>query len=374
MKPKHLQRKRKAASLGGTGLHGSDNGDETSSPHIQPKKLRPIAHASTSALVGETTMNVRGSNSESMRAEYITPFTFQQEKWLFFYVTGFYPRGSEKVDWNTVSADYKVRFNVGRVAKSLEQKWEEMMERGVNMHFYFPGAEQPFFPTATTLHPISSNPQVNSPIEHDQLAPLSVYSDTPPEPQDPSTAPPSSSHQLKMKGRPYTEEEIEWLHDWVNRNTVPGEKKNWAACEQAFAKKYNYSRGSAALMVKWYDGIKSAKASGTSASNNEKSTPPSLFASHKTNQLTSTMATSSPEKSGKALPWTTEEEEWLLSYCSENFANRDVAFDWDQAVEDYSAEWEIERTANALKKKWSRMNIKLRGQAGTYDEDPQDED
>ncbi|KAL7275249.1 hypothetical protein RUND412_001819 [Rhizina undulata] len=377
--PKLLQRKRKAVSLRGAGLHGNDSGAESSSPHVQPNKRRPIACASTSALVGGTTRSARRSNSESMRPEDITPFTFQQEKWLFFYVTGFYPRGSATVDWNTVSADYKVRFNVGRATKSLEQKWEEMMERGVNMQFYFPGAEQLFFSAAPTLHPISTNPQVNYPVSDDQFAPLSVSSDTFPEPQDSSTAPPSSNHQPQMKGRPYTEEETEWLHDWVDRNTVSGGKKNWVVCDQAFTKNFKYSRGSAALMVKWFDGIKGSKASGTSARKKEKSNPPSLSASHKTNQPTSTVATSSqpvtsPEKSGKALPWTTQQEEWLLSYCSENFTNRGVAIDWDQAVEDYSAEWEIVRTANALKKKWSRTNIKLRGQAGTYDEDPQDED
>ncbi|KAL7267284.1 hypothetical protein RUND412_010136 [Rhizina undulata] len=312
MKPKFLQRKRKAVSLGGAGLHANESGAETSSPHVQPKKLRPMASTSTSTLVGETTRNLRSRTPELMRSDVDTPFTFQQEKWLFFYVTGFYPRGPATVDWNTVSADYEERFNVRCTARSLEQKWEEMMDRGVTIQFYFPAAEQPVFPAPLTPHPIFTNSEVHSSVGHYPLAPLSVFSDKSPEPQDPGIAPPSSNKQAQTKGQPFTEEET-------------------------------------------------SKKSGTSARKNQ-----------------DTMATSSqlvinPAKSAKALPWTTEQEEWLLLNCSKNFTDRGVTIDWDQAVEDYIAEWEIVRSLNTLQKKWSRINIKLRGQVETSGANPQEE-
>ncbi|KAL7270879.1 hypothetical protein RUND412_006399 [Rhizina undulata] len=126
-----LHSKRKAVNLDGAGLYayGNDSGAVAISPHVQLKKLRPISCTSTSKLDGGTTRNVRSNNSALLTPEVITPFTFQQEKWLFFYITGCYPRGPATVDWNTVSADYEDKFKVGRTAKSLAHKWEEMMER-----------------------------------------------------------------------------------------------------------------------------------------------------------------------------------------------------------------------------------------------------
>ncbi|KAL7270881.1 hypothetical protein RUND412_006401 [Rhizina undulata] len=142
MKASSLQRKRKGVSLGGAELNGSDSGSETSSPHLKTKKLRPIARTtSTSSLVHGMTRNVRSSNSEFLTPDIIMPFTFQHEKWLFFYFSRCYSQpekwflsyssenfnnGGETIDWDQAREDYSAEWEFVRTADALQKKWSRM--------------------------------------------------------------------------------------------------------------------------------------------------------------------------------------------------------------------------------------------------------
>ncbi|KAL7273955.1 hypothetical protein RUND412_003168 [Rhizina undulata] len=300
------------------------------------------------------------------------PFSFHQEKWLFLHVTGYYPFAGT-VDWDTVAEKYKARFPVGRIAGSLESKWKEMMERGVNIDFYEHGEEPPLIHAQPPANPTVANHHVPAPAVYTPSSAARTSSQIPQDSRDSST---SSDDQLNYIGLPYTAEETNWLLEWLRLNTVPGEKKNWSACDMAFTKKFKYSRGPAALKLKhcrWKK--KGVATSSTEAGKKRKSISPSPESANKRSRQDGTAASSSAfvalkEKAfTKALVWTPAQEEWLMSHCSENYPGQKVdTINWKRVAEAYGSRWGIGRSPGGVKRKWTRKMRESGGVTGEIDE------
>ncbi|KAL7275603.1 hypothetical protein RUND412_001458 [Rhizina undulata] len=289
---------------------------EPSSRGLRKHKSKRRTSVSTSALAGTTsgTSNPPNFNPELFITEIkppVAPFSFHQEKWLFLHVTGNYPftLGYRTVDWDKVCDKYKARFTVGRTACSLVNKWKEVMQRGVNIGFYEHGEEPSPVRAQYPIEPITSNRHVPSPA----ACALSPVSHTPSaKPQDSRAITACTSDQCKSNPN-YTAKETKWLLKWIHRNTATGDKIDWTACDEAFTQKFNYSRGSVALMTKHGRLKQGTVTSFTPASKKRKSISPSSSPSsrNKRNRQTRTVASTSPfvpsqEKATKRLSWTTE--------------------------------------------------------------------
>ncbi|KAL7276764.1 hypothetical protein RUND412_000229 [Rhizina undulata] len=394
---------------------------------LRKHKFKPRTSASTSTLASTTTgtSNSRNFNVELLIRPAVAPFSFHQEKWLFLHITGNYPWEHETIDWHSVCDKYKERFTVGRTASSFEMKWKEMKQRGVNIGFYEHKEEpspirtraqspiDPIFsnrhvppPAACAPSPAACAPSPNacglsaaasglsaaaSGLSAAASSQSTVFNTPSQDPQDTRTTLVNSNGQ--SKGNSYTAEEKNWLLKWVRRNIVNGEKKSWKACDEAFTKKFKYSRGSVALMLKYGKLSQRGMKSVTRSRKKRQSTLPSGSPSpcpssspfpspcKKRNRQLQIRATASAsplvtrqEKITNFLRWSKEHEQWLISYCYAKLAE-EAMIDWEAAVEDYSASCGIVRSANALKKKWERKKEQL--QASNYNwviDDDDDDD
>ncbi|KAL7265885.1 hypothetical protein RUND412_011587 [Rhizina undulata] len=261
--PKQLAN-RKDFNLGGDELHENFSGSSLFDK--QPKKRR--ASPSFYVLIPTKPRNARQTNSESVIRPAVTvPFSFLEEKWLFFHVTDLHPGQELKtVDWDKISAKFNARFKIGRNSDSLGEKWKEMMRRGVTMHFYEHGDDLSLKDSDTFIDSISTHSRFQNatarafiPVPHTQSA----------EPQDSSalsTSPPrpaSASHSvassipvtpLAIDEKPFTwtQAQEEWLlstclHAFTKRKLA----FDWKQVAMGFRMTYGIIRPAAAFKDKW---------------------------------------------------------------------------------------------------------------------------
>ncbi|KAL7271181.1 hypothetical protein RUND412_006073 [Rhizina undulata] len=392
-KPKQLV-KRKAMSLGGDGLR--ENVGENSSFDKQHKKRR--ASPSFSVLIPTRPRNASHANSESVIRPAVTePFSFHEEKWLFFNVNGLYPgQGFNTIDWETISAQFNARFKVGRNSDSLGQKWREMMRRRVTMHFYEHGEDLKWIDPRPYLNSITTHSPFQKAATRD-LIPVPYIQSA--EPQDSNALSTSSRDHSKSKKR-FTDEETKWLVRWIhfNKSRQIMNNLNWVKCDQAFTREFNYSRGPEALKWRYFfetnraglpcpsetSSQSQSEASSTSpdqggnlypsspphsASLPRSANPPRPASPSRAHSVASSIPVTPLASGTKSFTWTPAQEEWLLTTCLHGFTKRKLAIDWKKVAVGFRMTYGTIRPAAAFKKKWNQ----LKGLAGTSEGNAQGE-
>ncbi|KAL7273954.1 hypothetical protein RUND412_003167 [Rhizina undulata] len=327
-----LKHARDAVILGGEHEGLEDVDDRHESAHQQTKMLRASVSSSTLAATSTGKLHKTESPPEFFKV----------------HITGHYPLGHESICWETVSIKYQVQFTVGRGASSLEDKWKEMVKRGVSIDYY----------ELKEIMRLSRAPAPGPPTtSHD------IQATVPDPPAD--TGNQSTGNNIKpsenIRRRLYTREEIKWLLDWIRLNTSPGKKRSWLDCDQAFEKEFKYSRGSVALMLK--------------CEKLEKSDTISFIPARKMRMSADPSSLSTPVKKATrvVVNWSREEEDWLFSYCRDNFVRERVTIDWDKVTKDFNNRWDNKRTYNALLCKWQKMKRDFDSTGMSWDNDEDEE-
>ncbi|KAL7274222.1 hypothetical protein RUND412_002898 [Rhizina undulata] len=164
----------------------------------------------------------------------VSPWTLQEEHWLFVHVTGHYPHDFLRGDrcWREVASRLaELEGFTERTPEDLEGKWGEFVRRGVTIRF-FESAGSHWEPRELELEATVGKDidTVTIPVEEVDA--------------------PAKTNDNPRHSR-YSEDQVQWLVNWVNTNHVPGARKSWKRCAVEFKKKFGIERSKIGLNLKY---------------------------------------------------------------------------------------------------------------------------